>query len=346
MPSSRCLPALSDLALRPAFWAGCAALLLHAVVWGASADAAPVRDATAAAGARVGNAPVVVAASTLSPSASPAQAAAKRIRNVATDSTDGAPRTLELRPGWRQAFASRGLAGVMVLTRVGRRTVLVSDVERAQRRLVPASTFKIANALIALETGAIKDEFEPVQPEGTLEGPMVRTHTLVSALRSSSVPTFQTLAKRVGPQQMQGWLKRLSFGNADIGNDLTAFWLDGSLQVSALEELSFLDRLYRLNLPMSERSQRIVRDALTVEANACWRIRAKTGWAPRELPAGVAWWVGTVETDKGAWVFAMNIDIAGQRNPKVFEQLNARREIVMDLLREEGVIPARCDPAS
>ncbi len=269
--------------------------------------------------------------------------AAKRIRTASEAPLETAPRSIELRPGWRQAFASRGLNGVMVLARVGRRGVLVSDVERAQRRVVPASTFKIANALIALETGAIRDEFEPVQPEGTIEGPMARSHNLVSALRSSSVPTFQILARRVGAQQMQGWLKRLSYGNADMGGDLTAFWLDGSLQVSALEELSFLDRLYRLNLPMSERSQRIVRDALTVEANACWRIRAKTGWAPRELPAGVAWWVGMVETDIGAWVFAMNIDITGQRNAKTFEQLNARREIVMELLRDEGVIPARCD---
>src|ERR671935_284846 len=57
-------------------------------------------------------------------------------------------------------FAESGVAGTFVLYEVEADQLTLIAGERAQTRLVPASTFKIANTIIALETGVVKDENE------------------------------------------------------------------------------------------------------------------------------------------------------------------------------------------
>ena len=59
-------------------------------------------------------------------------------------------------------FQEQNVPGAFVLYDVaGDRYVTVNG-KRAETRYVPASTFKIANSLIALETGVVKDENEIV----------------------------------------------------------------------------------------------------------------------------------------------------------------------------------------
>jgi hypothetical protein len=116
------------------------------------------------------------------------------------------------------------------------------------RRLPPASTFKIPHALIALETGARSGPDDLEQWDGTDRGLAVwnRDQTLGSAIQHSVVWYFQRTATRVGRDQMTKYLARIHYGNAIVGADITRFWLDGSLQITADEQADFM--VYRLAL--------------------------------------------------------------------------------------------------
>ena len=53
-------------------------------------------------------------------------------------------------PEWDHAFAAQGVQGTFVLCRPALERLDVLDLDRAKQRFLPASTFKIANALVAL----------------------------------------------------------------------------------------------------------------------------------------------------------------------------------------------------
>ena len=64
------------------------------------------------------------------------------------------------RPEWEKHFDAQGVRGTFVLFEPAKDRYLVFNEARAKQRLLPASTFKIANALIGLEVGSITDEKE------------------------------------------------------------------------------------------------------------------------------------------------------------------------------------------
>jgi beta-lactamase class D len=242
---------------------------------------------------------------------------------------------------WRSTFDSADATGVFALRRIGSDTVHTSDAARAERRFLPASTFKIPNSLLALELGIVRDEYHPFPftwPRAEIAS-WNRDHTFRTALKYSVVPAYQQIARQVGAERYRDWLARLDYGNADPSGGLETFWLDGNLRISALEQIAFLDRFAQLQLPLSERSQRIVHAMLVVEANACFVTRAKTGLigvsATREVEP-VGWYVGWIETDAARWLFALNLDVRKPGDPAL------RQRITRELLVRAGIIPERC----
>jgi beta-lactamase class D len=238
------------------------------------------------------------------------------------------------RPDLAAVFARHGTPGTFVLYDVSADRTTAVDAARAERRYVPASTFKIANSLIALETGAVKDEQEVI-PYGGRPQPFPQWEKDLSmrdAIRVSSVPVYQEIARRIGRKRMQAHLDRLGYGNGRAGTVVDRFWLDGPLRISALEQTRFLARLAQGKLPLSERSQRVVREILRIEEKDGAAIFAKTGWASGPTPPMTGWWVGWVEREGRVYAFALNIDMASDDDtPK-------RLAIGRSLLAELGVV--------
>ena len=132
-----------------------------------------------------------------------------------------------------------------------------------QRAVIPASTFKVPHALIALELSVLEDS-ESAMPWDGQERAIPewnRDHTLRSAMQVSCVPCFQAVARRIGPARMQDWLVRLDYGNRAISGGIDRFWLTGGLRVSPLEQINFLRRLDQGTLPVKPKSLDVVRDA-------------------------------------------------------------------------------------
>ncbi len=154
------------------------------------------------------------------------------------------------------------------------------------------------------------DEFQVFEWDGVERQISVwnRDQNLRSSMRNSVVWVYQEFARALGEDREREYLERIAYGNADPGGGIDRFWLDGHLVVSPIEQLEFLQRLYRNDLPFSEVHQRLVKDIMIIEAGPSWILRAKTGWQIID-EQHYGWWVGWIEFPDGPVFFATHIDM-------------------------------------
>lgn len=191
-----------------------------------------------------------------------------------------------------------------------------SDAARCAERRRPFSTFKIANALIALDAGilagadaAMTWDRRRVPDEPWYTPNMREPHTLRTGIAASAVPYFRTLALQIGAERMQAALVKLGYGNAEV-TPLDRAWLPrGKLAISALEQLAFVDALARRTLPVSQRAQEIVGEITVLARDGDRVLHGKTGSGPQEDRDGwLVWQVGWVTTPDGVVSYAAWID--------------------------------------
>lgn len=239
------------------------------------------------------------------------------------------------RPALEDRFREQlaGRPGCFVLLDAATGTSRRVDAARCARRFTPASTFKIPHALIALDTGILEGPETVLPWDGVTRSRAVldRDHDLRSAVAESVVWYFQEVARRIGAETMAARLRALGYGNADVGGGLTTFWLGSSLEISADEQVAFLDRLRRGALPASPRAQEVVADVLVVRRLGDGSVvRGKTG--THRLGGGryLGWFVGWLETDGRDLVFAMNFEGEGATGW-------AGRDLTLRLLEDLGL---------
>lgn len=202
--------------------------------------------------------------------------------------------------------------------------------QRNETAFLPASTFKILNSLIALETKVIADENAVLTWDGiSRQVPQWnRDLTMKEAFNLSAIWFYQVLARRVGYDRMQKWVAQAGYGNQNIGDagDIDRFWLEGKLRITPQEQIQFLRRLYNNDLPFSERSLSIVKDMMIVEKTPEYTIRGKTGWVglTDKVTPKIGWYVGYLEKGKDVYFFATNIDIRNQKDPSSRIELTRR----------------------
>ncbi|AXS74056.1 Beta-lactamase OXA-2 [Pseudomonas aeruginosa] len=240
--------------------------------------------------------------------------------------------TLE-RSDWRKFFSEFQAKGTIVVAdeRQADRAMLVFDPVRSKKRYSPASTFKIPHTLFALDAGAVRDEFQIFRWDGVNRGfaGHNQDQDLRSAMRNSTVWVYELFAKEIGDDKARRYLKKIDYGNAVPSTSNGDYWIEGSLAISAQEQIAFLRKLYRNELPFRVEHQRLVKDLMIVEAGRNWILRAKTGWEGR-----MGWWVGWVEWPTGSVFFALNID-----TPNRMDDLFKREAIVRAILRSIEALP-------
>ncbi len=244
-----------------------------------------------------------------------------------------APPRSEIREGLAKRFADAGTVGTFVGYKVDDYLVIASDKERSGERRLPASTFKIPNSLIALETGVVQDPDKDVFPWDGVKRPFEawnKDHTLRSAIAASAVPVYQEIARRIGEERMQKYVDLFEYGNRDIGGGIDQFWLTGNLRIDPVEQVDFVDRLRRRALPISERSEDLVRDILPVTKVGDAVIRAKSGLlgAERGEPS-LGWMVGWAEKGGAQTVFALNMDCREPRH--IAERMTLSQACLADI---------------
>ena len=204
--------------------------------------------------------------------------------------------------------------------------------QRAKQAYSPASTFKIPNTLIALKYGLVNSPDSVFKWDGQKRWLDIwnQDQTLRSAYQVSCVWCYQSLARKLGSKIYKKELTALNYGNHQLGNQIDQFWLDGSLSISALQQVGFLIRLIDKDLPFTIESQRMTKQIMREDRQGEYGLYAKSGWAAGEINIG--WYVGYVEASTGVWVFAMNMDL---QDPK---RAPLRQKVVMQALSELGII--------
>jgi beta-lactamase class D len=229
-----------------------------------------------------------------------------------------APQRSEIREDLARHFTQEGTAGTFVGYKTDEYLVIASDKERSGEAKLPASTFKIPNSVIALETGVVGDPDRDIfKWDGVVRSIEAwnRDHTMRSAIAVSAVPVYQEIARRIGPERMQKYLDLFEYGNRDIGGGIDQFWLTGNLRIDPVQQIDFVDRLRRGVLPVSARSQELVRDILPVTKAGDSVIRAKSGLLGAELGnPSLGWLVGWAEKGSARTVFALNMDCREPRH--------------------------------
>jgi beta-lactamase class D len=233
---------------------------------------------------------------------------------------------------WARFFAQAGAEGSIVVrdARGQAEATWAYHPSRAARRYSPASTFKIPHSLFALDAGLLRDEFQRIAWDGVAR-PMAAWNAdqdLRSAMRNSTLWVYERFARELGTERETAYLQRIGYGNA-LATGEPPFWVDGDLAISALEQVDFLQRLYRNELPLKVEHQRLVKDVMVNEAGPDWILRAKTGWTGR-----IGWWVGWVEWPDGPVFFAMNMD-----TPQRMADLPKRQGITREILRSINALP-------
>ncbi len=241
----------------------------------------------------------------------------------------------EVRPEFERYFA--GNPGAFVLYDLKADHYIRHNPGRCAERFLPASTFKILNSLIGLETNIIPDENYVIPWDGTdYHVPAWhQDHTLQTAIRNSVVWYYQELARRVGEEQMRAWVKAADYGNADISGNLDSFWLDGALRISPDEQVEFLKRLYLNELPFSQRSMDSVKEVIVLEETDTYKLSGKTGsaiWV--EIYQG--WFVGYLEMDDNVYFFATNFESDDSNG---FANGENAKKISLEILQELGLLP-------
>lgn len=239
------------------------------------------------------------------------------------------------RADWARHFAEFKAVGTIVVRdeRLRPHRSYVHNLPRAGQRFSPASTYKIPHAALALELGLVKDEFQVFKWDGVSRGyeGWNRDQDLRSSMRHSVLWVYQGFARGIAEDKAKAFLEAVGYGNAEPSGGQDGYWIDGRLRISALEQLAFLQRLQRNELPLMVEHQRLVKDIMIVAAGDDWILRAKTGWEGR-----MGWWVGWVEWPSGPVFFALNIDTP-ERNRDLFK----RRAIAEKVLRSIEALPAR-----
>lgn len=219
--------------------------------------------------------------------------------------------TLTTRPDLARHLAPYDAAAFVWLDPARDRRVRV-HAERAVERRIPASTFKIPHALIALDAGVLDGpdarlEWDPeaYPPDAWWPEAWRRSHTLRSAMEHSVVWYFREVARMLGPEREQHYLELLDYGNRDASANPTSFWLVGPLAVSADEQVDFLRRLWEGTLPVSAEAQATARDIVQVlQERPRFRMRGKTGTVRIE-DGMLNWLVGAVEQGDETGYFAL-----------------------------------------
>ncbi|MEP6615159.1 MAG: penicillin-binding transpeptidase domain-containing protein, partial [Ginsengibacter sp.] len=184
----------------------------------------------------------------------------------------------------KKYFDSANVDGCFSMLDNNSGSVTVYNMKLDTQRVLPASTFKIVNALIGLETGKITDEQMVIKWDG-IQRPNPDWNqdlTMEKAFKVSAVPYFQEVARRIGRDTLKLWIDSLKYGNMELGTAVDSFWLNNSLKISPDEQLGLVKKLYFDQLPFQKRSQEIVRHVMLQENNTQYKLSYKTGYGTDE----------------------------------------------------------------
>lgn len=233
---------------------------------------------------------------------------------------------------------SNQVAGSILIYDAQKNEYFSNDFERAETGFLPASTFKIVNSMIGLETGVLEDENHLFKWDGNPRRMAIwnKDLTLAEAYKVSCVPCYQEVARNIGTKRMNEYLKKLDYGNMEIADSMIdLFWLEGEFNISQKQQIDFLKRFYNKKLPLSDKTYAAMQKIMVIDENEEYTLSGKTGWAIRN-GNNIGWFVGFVEKGDNVYYMAANVTPLNQAETNDFARIRLR--IGLDAMQDLEII--------
>ena len=233
-------------------------------------------------------------------------------------------------------FTQQGVTGCFEMLDNNKNAFTDVNSDRCSQRFIPASTFKILNSLIALQTGAATSEhmvlkWDSIDRKNPLWN---QDQDMTTAFRNSTVWYYQELARRIGKDRMQEYLNEVHYGNAIMGGAIDSFWLTGQLRISCDEQIEFLANFVNGQLPFSKQNMDRVKAMMLREDTLGYRLYYKSGWG-KQNGDNIGWLVGFIEKNNDTYIFATNIESA---EPAPAHFADSRLAITKSIFHELGLM--------
>lgn len=210
-------------------------------------------------------------------------------------------------PAFAEILEQEGTTGSILIYDPQKQTYYSNNFGRADSTFLPASTFKIPNSLIALETGIIDNSADSIKWDGQVRSTANWNQDLTfkEAFHYSCVPCYRSIARQVGLKSMNDYVARFNFGKMDItSSSIDLFWLEGNSRISQKQQIDFLMKFYYEELPISARTDSIAKEMMIADETEDYKIIAKSGLTMDNL----GWYVGYVEKGDEVFFFASNLE--------------------------------------
>lgn len=211
-------------------------------------------------------------------------------------------------------------------------------------RVTPASTFKLAISLMGYDAGVLKDAAEPALPYQAgypdWGGDAWRRDITPTAWMRDSVFWYsQQVVKRMGQERFAQYAKSFQYGNADVSAvavdnpGQNGVWVMSSLRISPEEQLAFMRKIVRRQLPVRahafDMTARLSTYGTPIDG---WAVHGKTGTGSPgsdnryDASRAYGWYVGWAT--KGARRLAFARLIQDEQALKPNAGLRARDELL------------------
>jgi bla regulator protein BlaR1 len=235
--------------------------------------------------------------------------------------------TLAFQPAlaWRidpqSAVASRQPFSCLTMADAASGATLANE-GRCDERVTPASTFNIVVSLMGYDSGILTDAHTPMMPfkAGYIDyNDAWRQDTDPTLWFKNSVLWFaQQVTAALGVERFQRYIDGFDYGNRDLSGDagrdngLSLSWVGSSLKISPLEQVAFLRKMVRRELPLSPQAYEMTsRIMAPVTLSNGWTVQGKTGTASPVRVDGdgagalqYGWYVGWASKGGRTVVFA------------------------------------------
>ncbi|CAG5087709.1 class D beta-lactamase [Parvicella tangerina] len=208
----------------------------------------------------------------------------------------------------------------------------------AKKGNLPASTYKITNSIIALETGVVKSDSTLFKWNGEERRLKIWEQDMIfkDAFHYSCVPCYQEVARKIGVNRMNKYLDKLDYGKMKVDStNIDLFWLEGESQINQYQQIEFLKRFYNSELPISKRTETIMKRMIVIEEDETYKLSGKTGWSIRDGNNN-GWFVGFVEIKENTYFFATNVEPNQNFNMDLFPMI--RKELTFKALKQLNII--------
>jgi beta-lactamase class D len=237
---------------------------------------------------------------------------------------------------FQKLLDSNRVEGAIVVYNSADNKWISNDFKIAEQVFTVASTFKITNSIIGLESGVISEKSIFKWDNKKRNNPeWEKDLTLQQAFKQSCLPCYHELAREIGCARMSDYLKKYKFPELKIDSaNLDKFWINGQLKLSPLQQIDFLNNVVKNKFKLKNSTLETIQNLMFIEKFNGINFYGKTGWA-FENNTDLGWFIGYALHKNSFFYVAIIIQPKDDFDMKLFGKIRyeiSRQALEMTIL--------------